>query len=272
MVNTQGKKGSLVIVGTGMTLGSHLTPLSRSYIEQADIVFTLMSDGMVQLWIERMNGNIHNLQQYYQPGKARSISYQQMVDVMLDAVRAGKQVVGAFYGHPGVFADPPHQAIAIAKKEGYFAHMEPGVSAEDCLIADCGIDPGTVGCANFEASQFMFYQRQLDPSAYLILWQVGHCGDRSLARFTTGAPYRELLLEKLYRYYPADHQVVLYEAPTLPTDKARIETIALSEFATCHLEQYTTMLLPPCQRLEKDQEMLDKLANLDELVKLEEHS
>ena len=31
--------GTLVCVGVGMTLGSHLTPLSRSYIEDADVVF-----------------------------------------------------------------------------------------------------------------------------------------------------------------------------------------------------------------------------------------
>ena len=31
--------GSLVCVGLGMTLGSHLGPLARSHIEQADVVF-----------------------------------------------------------------------------------------------------------------------------------------------------------------------------------------------------------------------------------------
>ncbi len=35
------QKGSLVCVGTGMTLGSHISPLARSYIEQADVVFVL---------------------------------------------------------------------------------------------------------------------------------------------------------------------------------------------------------------------------------------
>ena len=43
--------GSLVCVGIGMTLGSHLTPLSRSYIEEADVVFAATSDGIVELWL-----------------------------------------------------------------------------------------------------------------------------------------------------------------------------------------------------------------------------
>ena len=41
-------QGSLVCVGVGMTLGSHLTPLSRSYIESADVVFAAPSAVQLQ--------------------------------------------------------------------------------------------------------------------------------------------------------------------------------------------------------------------------------
>ena len=43
-----GGSGSLVCVGIGMTLGSHITPLARSYIETSDVVFTGLSDGVVE--------------------------------------------------------------------------------------------------------------------------------------------------------------------------------------------------------------------------------
>src|SRR3546814_12469546 len=75
--------------------------------------------------------------------------------------------------------------------------MEAGVSAEDCLYADLGIDPGEVGCQHYEASQFMFYRRRIDPSAYLVLWQVGVAGDRSVRRFSPGPAHRRLLVERL---------------------------------------------------------------------------
>src|SRR3546814_21038374 len=75
--------------------------------------------------------------------------------------------------------------------------MEAGVSAEDCLYADLGIDPGEVGCQHYEASQFMFYHRRIDPSAYLVLWQVGVAGDRSVRRFSTGPAPRRLLVDRL---------------------------------------------------------------------------
>ncbi len=127
------RPGSLVCVGIGVTLGSHITPLSRSYIEESDVVFVGASDGIIELWVQQMNRDVRSLQPYYKEGKSRMQTYREMVDAMLMEVRAGKKVCGAFYGHPGVFAWPTHKAIEIARSEGYPAHMEPGVSAEDCL-------------------------------------------------------------------------------------------------------------------------------------------
>ena len=115
---------------------SHITPLARSYIEKADVVFTALSDGIIELWLQRMNSNVRSFQSLYKEGKSRAETYREMIDTMLIEVRAGRRICGAFYGHPGVFALPPHKAIAAARAEGYPAHMEPGVSAEDCLYAD----------------------------------------------------------------------------------------------------------------------------------------
>src|SRR6201996_5708896 len=161
------RRGSLVCVGVGITLGSHITPLARSYIEKADVVFTALSDGIIELWLAGMNSDVRSLQPLYKEGMSRSETYRQMVDTMMLEVRAGKRVCGAFYGHPGVFALPPHKAIERARQEGFSAHMEPGISAEDCLYADLGIDPGRVGCQHLEASQFMLYERVIDPAGYL---------------------------------------------------------------------------------------------------------
>jgi uncharacterized protein YabN with tetrapyrrole methylase and pyrophosphatase domain len=245
-----------------MTLGSHISPLSRSYIEQADVVFVLVADGITEQWVSQMNSDVRSLQPYYQTGVSRMLSYQQMVAAMLAEVRQNKKVVGAFYGHPGVFAWVPHKAIAEAKAEGFAAHMEPGISAEDCLIADLAIDPGTYGCQHFETSQFMFYKRTIDPAAYLILWQVGVAGDRSLAKLSTGAPYRQLLLEVLAEHYPLTHQVILYEAVTLPIQQPRITRLPLAELVNAELDGKTTLVIPPATKMIVNQAILDKLAAL----------
>jgi uncharacterized protein YabN with tetrapyrrole methylase and pyrophosphatase domain len=259
------KTGSIVCVGTGMTVGAHIAPIARSHIENADIVF-FAGHPLMEMWVTEMNSNLHSLQVFYAEGKDRRVTYKEMVNAMMTEVRAGKRVVGAFYGHPGVFALPPHNVIQVAKKEGYAAHMVPGISAEDCLYADLGVDPGVVGSQHFEASQFMFYQRNVDPSAYLILWQVGIAGDKSAAKINTGKAYRQILVELLNKYYPNEHKVALYECPTVAIKQPRIEWITLGDFVNAELSLITTMLIPPGQKLLKNQLIIDRLALLDKNV------
>ncbi len=197
---------------------------------------------------------------------SRLRTYEQMVEAILTEVRAGRKVVGAFYGHPGVFALPPHRAIAQARAEGYAAHMDPGISAEDCLYADLAIDPGRVGCQHYEASQFMFYRRRIDTSAYLVLWQVGIAGDQSLARFSTPAAYREVLVDVLARDYPRDHPAIIYKVATLPIQAPRIEHTTIAGLVDADIDLHATVVLPPARELEPDAEVRERLSALDRAV------
>jgi len=257
-------QGSLICLGTGIMLGAHLDPLSRNYIAAADVVFVLMADALTEQWLLEMHPDARSLQPYYHQGPSRQHSYQLMVEAMLAEVAAGKKVVGAFYGHPGVFAWVPHQAVKQAQQQGYFSRMLPAISAEDCLYADLGIDPGRYGCQLYECSQFMFYQRTIDTAAYLILWQLGVAGDRSLARFATPGHYRQLLSDYLCRFYPPAHQVTLYEAASLPTQQARIEHLPLAQLAQATVSGKTTLVIPPCSALQANTELLQQLAALDQ--------
>jgi len=257
------QRGSLACVGMGMTLGSHLTPLARSHIEQADVVFAGLSDGVVEMWLERMHPDVRSLQPYYAERKSRMTTYRQWVELMMTEVRAGKRVCGVFYGHPGIFAWSPHKVIEVARAEGFAAHMEPGISAEDCLYADLGIDPGRFGCQHFEASQLLFYERKIDPTGYLVLWQVGLVGDLSLKRFSTGAAYRQLLVDVLSRDYPLDHEIIVYRGATLPIQKPRIQRIALRDLPVVTLTAEETVVLPPATPLRPNLAMRERLAALD---------
>ena len=261
------KQGSIVCVGVGMTLGSHITPLSRSHIEQADVVFSSASDSYVELWIKEMNSDVRSLQPFYAEGKDRRQTYREMVDAMMTEVRAGKKVVGAFYGHPGVFALAPHKVIQQAREEGHHAHMEPGISAEDCLYADMGLDPGTHGCAHYEATQFMVNRKVVDTSALLILWQVGMAGDRGLKKFTSDNRYRTLLKDCLLAFYPPNHKVALYEAAVLPIEDVRVDWIQLNELDIATVHQHTTLIVPAWSKKIEDQTVLDKLTSIKEREK-----
>jgi hypothetical protein len=190
-------------------------------------------------------------------------TYRQWVELMMIELRAGKRVCGVFYGHPGIFAWSPHKVIEVARAEGFEAHMEPGISAEDCLYADLGIDPGRFGCQHFEASQLLFYERRIDPTGYLVLWQVGLVGDLSLTRFSTGSAYRQVLVDLLRRDYPLDHEVIIYRAATLPIQAPEMRRIALRDLPTADLTTEHTVVLPPAAPLKPYLAMREQLAALD---------
>ena len=109
-------------------------------------------------------------------------TYQEIVEYILSYVRKGNKVCVAFYGHPGVFVFPSHEAIKRARNEGYRAEMLPGISAEDCLYSDIGIDPGADGCQCFESTDFLSYRRKFDPSVGLVLWQIAVIGELGSAQ------------------------------------------------------------------------------------------
>jgi precorrin-6B methylase 1 len=262
---TSQKVGSLAVVGMGMTLGSHLTPISRSHIEQADVVFAALSDNLVEEWLKRMNPDVRSLQGYYAEGKSRMNTYWEWLDVIMAEVRGGKQVCTVFYGHPGIFAWTPHKAIETARSEGFAAHMEPGISSEDCLYADLGIDPGRYGCQHFEASQFMLYDRRLDNAGYVVLWQVALAGDTTLARLSsTGPSYRQVLVDRLSEDYPLDHEIIIYRGATLPIHDPRIERVALRDLPWVEMSVAETVILPPAREMRPVPAVWARVKALDE--------
>ena len=89
----------------------------------------------------------------YRAGVPRRRIYEEMAEEILDAVREGKRVCAVFYGHPGVYVQPSHEAVRRAREEGFEARMLPAVSAEDCLVADLGVDPGEQGWQSWEATE-----------------------------------------------------------------------------------------------------------------------
>lgn len=261
-LNEGNSKGSLVFVGTGLQLAGQISVLSKSYVEQADKVYSLVPDGFAEDWIVSLNGNHASLQPYYAQGdeiKNRRDSYGQMVDAILTSVRQGLQVVCALYGHPGVFACVSHLAIAQARKEGFDAHMEPGISAEACLWADLGIDPGTSGHQSYEATQFMLYQHRPDPTTHLLLWQIALAGEYTLTEFCTTADRLQILVEHLSQWYPLEHEVVIYEAANLPLQPPRIERLPLKALPHAELTVISTLLIPPAKPLQLNDIMLAKL-------------
>ncbi len=260
------KTGSLVCVGTGMRMAGQITPVALSHIENADVVVAAVPHIFTRQWLIEISKQYICLLDHYEDtkveGKNRKDTYRRMADTILAEVRAGKKVCAAFYGHPGIFACISHMAIRDARDEGYPAHMEPGISALDCLVADLGLDPGSHGLIAMESTQFMIYQRQLDPTALVILWQIGLAGDLTLKRFDTEPEHLQIVVDKLARYYPLDHQVMIYEAATNPIEATRIVKLSLRDLPNTALKQISTLVIPPAENLQFEQPIVDKLKAL----------
>jgi precorrin-6B methylase 1 len=271
------KQGYLTVVGTGINAMAHCSIEAKAYIEQADVVYSLVTDIISQDWVSALNPNVRSLQPHYQFGRAdgddldlrrsREESYEQMIQTLVGAVREGKHVVAIFYGHPGVFAYPSHESIRRLRREGYEAEMLPGISAEDCLFADLGVDPGDSGCAHYEASTFLFYQAPVNTAASLILWQIGVVGDHTLQRLRPAANGLAALAAKLQGLYPADHRIAVYEAASLPTDSARIDWMPLSELPRAEVTLTSTLFVPPATRLALDMAQIERFGLTPEQVR-----
>lgn len=273
---TNAKQGKLICVGTGMRMAGQVTPLAQSYIETADVVVSAVPNIFTRNWIQGIAKEFICVLGYYSDcdveGKNRSDTYRRMADTILEQVRAGKTVCAAFYGHPGIFACISHIAIKDARAEGYSAEMLPGISAEDCLVADLGLDPGRTGMQSMETTQFMIYERRIDPTAMFILWQPSLAGELSLKRFDTTAARLQVLVDKLARDYPLNHEVILYEAATNPLEKTRMDKILLRDLPTASLQQITTLVVPAAHPLKRDQAIMDQLNALPEVPPVVMHA
>lgn len=251
-----------MVVGCGLQPSRHVGERTLSEIRRADVVFVL-ADPFAIDWVRSINGKLRNLSEYYDDERDRRDSYREMVESLLEAVRADLQVCAVFYGHPGVFAQVPHEAIRRSRAEGFPARMEPGISAEACLYADLGIDPGQRGVQSIEATRFLAFRHTLDPSALVLLWQVALAGSLDCTGFSARPDRLQVLVDKLADHYAPDTTVILYEAARLPIEDFRATRLALRDLPGAELHPHTTLVIPPAREAERDPGWIAAIEALD---------
>jgi uncharacterized protein YabN with tetrapyrrole methylase and pyrophosphatase domain len=237
--------GELVVVGTGIG-AARLTAEGRAAIEAADRVLYLVPDPISVHAVEQLNPRSTSLADCYVEGEHRRKAYARMVEAILEPVRAGQRVCAAFYGHPGVFVLPSHDAVALARSEGFAARMLQGISAEDCLFADLGVDPAEAGCQSYEATRFLEHRPLVEPRAALVLWQVGVVGSANHSA-EAEAPRLHELVERLRELYPDEHEVVVYEASSFAGIGPLVRSTPLVGLADA-VTPASTLYVPPLER------------------------
>src|SRR5262245_35503501 len=110
------KVGTLYAVGTGIQLYGQTTLETESIIRSADKLLYVVADPLTAEWLKEMNPSAEDLYPLYGEGKLRIDTYTEMVERILSFVEQGLIVCAAFYGHPGVFVYPSHEAIRRARE------------------------------------------------------------------------------------------------------------------------------------------------------------
>jgi uncharacterized protein YabN with tetrapyrrole methylase and pyrophosphatase domain len=256
------RKGSITVVGTGHLVAGQVTPEALVSMKTAKKLFYLVGDPATAHWVETLNPTAETLANSFSVGRNRMESYNEIVERVIKTIRMGLRVTLAFYGHPGVFVDPSHEVVRRARAEGFNATMLPGISAEDCLFADLGVDPGQDGCQSYEATDFLLRRRKFDPRTPLILWQVGCIGVATYCTKNIWSRAGLRLLTKVLRNtYPAEHQVVIYEAPEYPVCRPVTETVSLSKLPQARVSIISTLFVPPREFARTDRKMLARLSH-----------
>lgn len=254
--------GQLVVVGCGIQLGRHIAQRALSEITAADAVFVL-ADALAYDWIASQRPDAVDLTAYYDDDTDRRETYRAMTAAIVETALAGRRVCAVFYGHPGVFAQVPHEAVRQVRAAGLAARMEPGISAEACLYADLGLDPGERGVQSIEATRFLAYKYSLDPTALVLLWQVALAGNLDCVGFEANRDRLAVLVDKLSGWYETHTPVILYEAAQLPIESFRAERLALADLPEATYKEYTTLVIPPAVEAERDETWIARLNALD---------
>jgi len=236
-----------------------VTPEAAAAIDRADDVLYLVADPLTAEWLQRARPESRSLGGHYAPGKDRGQTYAEMVEELLAPVRAGRDVCAVFYGHPGVFVRPGHEAVRRARAEGFAARMLPAVSALDCLVADLAIDPGVAGLVSYEATDFVVHRRRPDTGATLVLWQIGVIGELGYATDPSRAGLA-VLAERLERSYPRDHETIVYEASPYPlVADPFVLRVPLEALPEAEVPLLSTLVVPPARRSRRHRPTIARL-------------
>jgi siroheme synthase len=247
------RRGSLVVVGTGINGPGQTTPEAVACIRRADKLFYAVTDPTTEFWLRQLNPTATSLSRLYAVGKKRSVTYDEMTDAIVASVRTGLDVCVAFYGHPGVLVTAAHAAVHRVRKAGGQARMFPGISADACLYADLGVNPGEQGIQSYEATDFLLSRRRFDATSNLLLWQIGVLGE---SRTRTGVIFRprrmQVLVDRLLKHYPPAHRVVLYQAPSFAADRFTMRHIALERLPRVKVPPMAMLYVPALPRRRPD--------------------
>ncbi|MGV9879644.1 SAM-dependent methyltransferase [Streptomyces sp. NPDC003006] len=233
------------LVGYGMRLPNDLTLEALAVLKRCNRVFGIPPLHAPDFGLPPME----NLFTHYGSQKERLETYQEWLDIVLDAAAATPPVALATYGSAMVGTLVSHRLLAQAPTRGLTVHVTHAASHLDSIWADLNIEP-FFGFEVWEATVFVHRRVRPNTDANLVLPQapvfgVQHGPDmRTEPRMETSTTMTELR-DHLLRFYPPDH-VVHYVHASSGTSTAgpSVQPLPLSDLDHPSAHTMSTLCVP----------------------------
>jgi precorrin-2 methylase len=241
----------VTVVGLGITGIDQVTREAEAAIRRARRVYHVDAGLAADVWLRSLQADVVPLfETAYRVHEARIDAYDRIaVQVLAGALEVGR-VVLAVQGHPLFFSYAPALLLDAGRLLGIAVHVQPGISADACLFAELGVDPGEQGIQAYECTDLLLRRRPISSDVPLVLWQVGNLETR-LHQGRRSRPARLSRLQNwLLTFYPPDHPVIAVYVSPHPGVPGWRQTTSLEELPALarDLHAAVTLYVPPVQR------------------------
>lgn len=235
----------VILAGTGIKSLSHITREVEVSVQQADKVLYLVNEPVIEEWILKQASETESMHDLYIKNESRRDNYRAIIDKIIEEHEVCRNLCVLIYGHPTVFAYPGIEAIRQIERKGGVVKIMPGISAEDCLFADLRVNPGERGCLSIEATEFLLYDRVIDPMSHVIFWQIGQVGNTGIPTTGLNNALLDYFCRRITEIYGHDKEVVLYEASLYPNIPPKIRKLNISLLKQEEISTISSLYLSP---------------------------
>lgn len=234
----------LALVGTGIKTIAHLTEEASGYIRTCEKVLYLVNEPLLARYICKLAQSSESLDEIYINAPSRERAYHHIVEKIHREVEQVNSLCVVIYGHPCVFATPGLLALSTLNQDVKTV-VCPAISAQDCLYADLRFDPASGGIQSFDATEYLLYDKTVDTSSHVVIYQIGMVGNLGLPTNKINLEAIHFIQKKLMKLYKKEKKAIVYEAALYPGTHPRIAEFDLEHLDKQELTTLSTLYLPP---------------------------
>jgi tetrapyrrole methylase family protein/MazG family protein len=250
---------ALNLVGLGLRLG-HMTREVEAVLDRCRHVYYLHDEPETVRFLTNRRPSPTSLSSFYATGTSRLETYYRISARVISHAAQDPPVGVALYGHPTIFSTLTSMLLAGARRFAVSAAVYPGISSIDAIVAELGLDPGRVALQVHEATELLVYDRSLDPSSALLIFQASQLETRIHSTMPNSPTRLEQLVDRLSATHGPSHVVTVLEVQGTRTGRHWSGPLNGLAAAAPTFGAMVTLYVPPRARpLVRDATMLEQL-------------